>query len=126
MKILPPREDQPRVAAWMFMLTWLFGGVALIIGFEGGTVAETCAIVIFCFVCALWLWAVKLSRGKGDGGLVVVAFWLLSLAIAALSDFHRYLKDVFFWIATAMTCCLIAAFFMLQRRSKLRHGDGVV
>ena len=114
------------MAAWMFVLAWLFGGVALMIGFDGGAVEETCAILILCLVCALWLWALKLSWGKGEGGLVVPAFWLIILAIAALGDFHHYVKDVFFWIAAAMTCCLIASFFRLQRRSKLRHGDGVI
>jgi hypothetical protein len=118
MKILPPRADQPRVAGWIFMFTWLLGGVALVIGLEDdGTVEAVCALLMLLVACGLWLWAVKLSRGKGEGGLVVIAFWLICLAIAVLSDFRHYIKDVFVWVSTGIICCLIVAFVTSYRQT---------
>jgi hypothetical protein len=118
MKILPPREDQPRVANWIFVITWLFGGVALMVGLNGGGAEQTAlALLIFLLVCGLWLWAVKLSRGKGIGGFVVVGYWLLNVLLAGLLDFQHYVKDAFFWISIAVICCLIVVFVTLNRQA---------
>lgn len=127
MEILPSRADQPRVEGWIFVVTWLFGGVALMMGLNGGGAGQTAfALVFFLVVCGLWLWAVKLSRGKGVGGLLVIAYWLLGPAGALLTDFHHFIKDLFFLILTATILCLILAFVMLHRRSELLRSDGVI
>jgi len=120
MEILPSRADQPRFAIWIFVLAWLISAPALLMGLNGGGASQTgFAICMFWIACGLWFWAQRL-RGKSAGGFLVVGFWLLNLIGAALSDFHHYIKDVFFLISVATVFFLIAAAALSTPRAN--HG----
>jgi hypothetical protein len=120
MEILPSRTDQPRFAIWIFVLAWLISSPALLMGLNGGGASQTAfAICIFWIACGLWFWAQRL-RGNSAGGFLVVGFWLLDLIGMALSDFHHYIKDVFFLVSLATVVSLVAVAALSMPRAN--HG----
>jgi hypothetical protein len=120
METLPSRADQPRFAIWIFVLAWLISAPALLMGLNGGAASQTgFAICMFWIASGLWFWAQRL-RGNSAGGFLVVGFWLLDLIGMALTDFHHYIKDVFFLVSLATVVCLIAVAALSMPRAN--HG----
>jgi hypothetical protein len=110
MRTLPSRSDRPRVGAWMFVIAWFVGNLALIAGFEGarGSLQEVLVLCVLAIACAVWWGAYRMSKGHNRGGFIVIALWMLSFIVPIL-DFHYYVRDLFFWGSTVMIVSLAAA-----------------
>ena len=111
LRIVPSKTDYPRLGVWIFCITWLFGNVALIIGFNG--TADVPGLCGFAIACVAWwvgyaMGGTKSLIGKAIGFLVI-GIWILGIFGAAVSSFHHYITDLFFWGSTAEVFLLVIA-----------------
>jgi hypothetical protein len=99
------------LATLLFLVAWLFGNGALIIGLNGG--ADMFGVSGFAAASALWWASYKISRSaNGRGmtlGVVALTVWMLSLLGALVSAFRHYVADIFFWASTAIFLVLVTA-----------------
>jgi hypothetical protein len=112
-RLVPSEGDYPRLALWIFAIAWLIGNVSLLVGFNGGN-GEAPGIFGFAVACVTWWGACRMggmkSRIGSTVGLLAITIWTLSLAGAMATDYHYYVKDLFFWgSAFALSALMTAA-----------------
>jgi hypothetical protein len=117
LRIFPDRSERPRVGAWIFVLAWFIGNLALIAGFEAaqGLLQEVVVLGVLAVGCGAWWGAYRMSDYQSRGGFVVLILWVLSF-IVPLLDLHVYVRNAFFWGAAAMIALLSLASGLLRAR----------
>jgi hypothetical protein len=130
LKLLPSSTDRSRVGGWIFVVAYLAGNSAFMLGLdhEGATLFAVCT---FAIACALWWMAYRMSlTGKGLSkafGFLVAVFWLLNLIVHPFFEF--YVPGSFFWISAGLLLCLILATVMSEvhaRKLQLPTPDNAV
>ena len=107
--VLPSKGDRFRVSAWIFIIAWLIGNLAMIAGFESaeGFLQNALVLGILATACGAWWVGYKLSNFRNHGGFVVIALWLLG-PIIALLDFQQCIRTPFFWGSVFLLSLLVA------------------
>jgi hypothetical protein len=112
-RLVPSKQDYPRLGIWTFCIAWLIGNVALIVGFNGGQgkVPAMCAFVIACLT---WWAGFRLGGTKSRVGNLVgffaLSIWILNFLGAMVLYFRYYIADVFFWVSASALLVLITTF----------------
>ncbi len=112
LQILPPREDYPRLAIWVFLIAWIVGNGAFVLGLHGreeGLFAEC----FFAVACGLWWLGYKLCRSvagwRKGVGFLALALWAVNLIAALALGFREYITYHFVWVATVILILLAIA-----------------
>ena len=108
-----------KLATLLFLISLVFGNIALIGGFEDeGGIPAAC---VFAIVCVLWWISYRMSCSANRRGMtlgfVALGLWILNLAGALVSDFHHYVVDHFFWVTTAVLLALVVAIALSEAAS---------
>ena len=119
MRVLPTKEERPRVSLWIFFIAWLMGNIALVAGFEAaeGFLDSAIALCVLAVAGGLWWGAYKFSDFRSRGGFVVLGLWLLG-TLVPLRDFHYTIRNPFFWGSTALLSSLLVAALFVRPRPK--------
>jgi hypothetical protein len=111
-KLIPSKQDYPRLGVWTFCIAWLIGNIALIIGFNGGQ-GKVPAIFAFVIACITWWGGFWLGGTKGrvgtSVGFLALSIWILNFLGAMALYFHYYVTDLFFWASASALLLLITA-----------------